>query len=62
MEWLAKQHEATSRRAPTVAVATTEPSILVCHKGKRNIVNFMQEEKRYKFRVNPPIEKEAMAI
>lgn len=48
MEWLAKQHEATSQRelAVALAVVATEANILVRDKGKRNIVDRMEEEKR----------------
>ena len=42
VEWLKKQHEAASRRAPTPAPA--EVNILVCDKGKRKIVDNMEEE------------------
>jgi len=34
VEWLTKQHEATSRRAPTTTAA--EVKILACDKGKRD--------------------------
>ena len=40
VEWLAKQHEATSWRAPTVATVVLAKEIIpMCDKDKRNIVN-----------------------
>lgn len=48
MEWLVKQHEEASWRAPEVAAAA-EVSIPVHDKGKRKIVGRMEEEKRCKF-------------
>ena len=44
MEWLVKHHEAAFRRA-----IATEVSIPLCNKGKRKIVNNMEEEKSYNF-------------
>ena len=58
MEWLTKQHEAASRRALVIV----EPSIPVCYKGKRKIIDYMEEEQSYKFQADPLIEKEVMAI
>lgn len=50
MEWLAKQHEVASERAPVpTTVVVAKVSIPVCDKGKRKIVNRMEEEQRYKF-------------
>ena len=43
MEWLAKQHEVASQREPE-AVATIEVNVPMRNKGKRNIVNHMEEE------------------
>jgi len=37
-------------------------NILVHNKGKRNIVNRMEEEKSYKFQEDPIVEKAVMAI
>ena len=63
MEWLAKQCEATYRRAIAAKVAAAaEVSIPVHNKGKRKIVDHMEEEKSCKFRVYPLVEKAAMAI
>ena len=55
MEWVAKQCEEASRRAPEATA--TKVSILVCSKGKRNIVDNMEEEKSCRFRVDPLVEK-----
>jgi len=52
--------EATSRRAPEEA--TVEVNIPVQGNGKRNIVDNMEEEKSYKFRAKPLVQKEALAI
>ena len=45
-----------------VAVVATKPSIQVRNKGKRMILDLMEEEKRCKFQENPLVEKAAMAI
>lgn len=37
-------------------------NILVCDKGKRKIVDHMEEEKSFKFWVDPLVEKVSMAI
>lgn len=51
MEWLERNHEATSRGAP---VATeVEVNILVCDKCKRKNVDITEVEKRCKFRAYP---------
>ena len=60
MEWLAKQHEAASRRALALEVA--EERMPVNKNGKTNIVNCMEEEQSYKLRGDPLVEKVAMAI
>lgn len=52
VEWLAKQHEATT---------ATKVNISVCDKGNKRIVNRMEEEKSCKFQVDPFAEKSAMA-
>jgi len=39
-----------------------EPSIPACDKGKRKIVDRMEEEQRCKFRVDPLVEQASMAI
>ena len=45
-----KQHEAASQRAPALApVVIMEASIPVRDKGKRKIVDHMEEEKSCKF-------------
>ena len=56
-----KQHEAASRRAPEV-VAAVEANTPVCNKSKRKFFNHMEEEKSYKFRADPLVEKVAFAI
>jgi len=64
IEWLAQQHEVASWRAPAL-VATTEiakPSIHVRDKGKRKIVDHIEEEQSCKFRACPLVEQVAMAI
>jgi len=61
VQWLVKQHEATSSRAPEQST-TIEENILVCDKGKRKIFDRMEEEKSCKFREDPLVEKVAMAI
>lgn len=61
VEWLVKQLEAASRRA-LEAVATIEVNIPARDKGKRKIVNAMEEEKSYKFLADPLVEKVAMTI
>ena len=61
-EWLEKKCEAASWRALVVAAVATEPSIPVHDKGKRNIVNRMEEEQSCKFQAYPFVEKETMAI
>lgn len=43
VEWLAKKHEAAPRRALEATIAI-EVNILVRNKGKRNIVDQMEEE------------------
>lgn len=48
MGWLAKKREAASRRAPKAAT-TIEVNIPVHDKGKRKIVDLMEEEKNCKF-------------
>ena len=48
MEWLAKQHEAASQRAPTLVTVATKASIPVHNKGKRKISDSMDEEQSYK--------------
>lgn len=50
VEWLAKQREAASRRA--VAAATSEVNILVHDKGKKKIVDNMEEEQSCKLCVD----------
>ena len=64
MEWLAKLHEAASWKAPVVIVeaVAAEASIPVRDKGKKKIVDHMEEEKSFKFRVDPLVEKSDMAI
>lgn len=62
MEWLAKQCETASWSALAVAVVVAKLSILERDKGKRKIVDFMEEEQSCKFRSNPLVEKAAMAI
>lgn len=62
VEWLAKKHEAASQRAPAPAVVATEASIPVNKKGKWKIVNRIQEEQSCKFRGDPLMEKEVVAI
>lgn len=64
MDWLAKQHEEASQRAPIaiVAVVAVEASIPARDKGKRNIVDCMEEEQRCKFRADSLVEKSSMAI
>lgn len=47
VEWVAKQREASSQRELEAAAA--EVNILVRDKGKRNIINNMEEEKSCKF-------------
>lgn len=61
MEWLAKQHEEASRRAPEETIAI-ESKIPLHDKGKRKIFDRMEEEKSYKFRVDPLVEKASLAI
>lgn len=61
VEWLAKQHEATSQRVTTPVVAANA-STLVCEKGKRKIVYCMEDEKSCKFRANLLVEKAVMVI
>lgn len=56
------QCEATSRRAPAPITVVAWEIILVCDKGKRKIVDHMEEEKSYKFREDPLVEKVVMAI
>lgn len=53
--------EVASQRAPEAAAAV-EVNILVCDKGKRNIVDNMEEEKRCKFRADPHVQKAYLAI
>lgn len=60
MDWLAKQHEATSKRAPIVAA--TEVNILEHDKRTRNIVESIEAEQRCKFIVDLLVKKEALAI
>lgn len=62
MEWLVKQCEAVSRRAPTPAAVAVEASIPVHDKGKRKIVNCMEEEQSYKFQTYPLVEKASVSI
>ena len=47
----------TSRRAKTIEV-----DILACDKGKRKIVDRLEEKQNCKFREDPLVEKEALAI
>jgi len=59
--------KAASRRASTIVVVVAatkaaEPSIHMRDKGKRKIVDRMEEEKSCKFQVYPLVEQEAMAI
>jgi len=63
VEWLPKQCEATSWRAlaPEV-VAVVEVSIPVCNKGKRKIVDDMEQEQSYKFQEYPLVENSTLAI
>jgi len=51
IEWLAHQHEEASQITPIVAttIEIAEPSIPMCDKGKRNIVDYMDEQQSYKF-------------
>ena len=58
-KWLAKQHEATSRRAPTTVAV--EVSIPMHDKGKRKIAENPETEQSYKMRANPILEKAALA-
>lgn len=61
MEWLAKQCETASQRAPEVA-KTIQVNIPVRDKQKRNIFDYMEEEKSCKFQENLLLEKESMTI
>lgn len=61
MEWLAKKHEVASWRT-LEAVAPIEVNRPVRDKGKKKIVNRMEEEKRCKFQADPLVEKETMVI
>ena len=60
MEWVAKQCEAASWRALEEAVL--EVNIPVRDKGKRKIIDHMEEEQKCKFREDPLVEKETIAI